>query len=105
MIEWEYYSKRRNIMLPDFIISRDIESYEGLIDSLLKMGINPPPKGMYQSAYAIAFPPAPKVKSKPRPRTVRKPTAVAKESAPTPTKLKSTRTRTPAKKKYGGKGA
>ena len=54
MINWEYYSKRRNILLPDFIKSRDVESYESLIDHLLKMGISPPPKGMFQSAYAIA---------------------------------------------------
>tara|TARA_R110000851_G_scaffold25240_10_gene72895 strand:- start:4728 stop:5042 length:315 start_codon:yes stop_codon:yes gene_type:complete len=104
MINWEYYSKRRNILLPDFIKSRDVESYESLIDHLLKMGISPPPKGMFQSAYAIAFPPVPKVK--PKPRTARKPApvSVSKEVKESPA-AKPKRTRNAPKKKLGSKSA
>lgn len=86
MISWNYFSKRRNVNLVDYIKSRDIENYNQLTEALASKGVNAPEKGEFQSAYAIAFPPVPKVKKtpaaakpktatkaqKPKPRTVRK---------------------------------
>ena len=60
MPDWNYYSKRRNIDLVSYIKFNDIETYERLVEHCEKKGItNPPPRGEFQSAYAIAFPPIP----------------------------------------------
>ena len=79
MMKWDYYSKRRNISLIDFIKVRDIGSYEDLTKTLSGMDISSPALGMFQSAYAIAFPPIPKVQ-KPAPKPKLPP--VLKATAP-----------------------
>ena len=72
MIDWEFYSKRRNINLVNLIKRNDIESYEQLKDYLKEKGVYPPEPGAFQAAHAIAVPPivvAPKAKPKAKPAT------------------------------------
>ena len=57
MVGWKYYCKRRGIQLPLLIVRRNIESYDHMIKWCQKEGIESPPLGEFQSAYAIAFPP------------------------------------------------
>tara|TARA_B100000214_G_C23844716_1_gene570506 strand:- start:197 stop:502 length:306 start_codon:yes stop_codon:yes gene_type:complete len=101
MMKWEYYEKRRNVSLVNFIKGRDIESYEHLTQELAKQNVEPPALGMFQSAYAIAFPPVPKVQPKPK---VKKPAAkkpAASKATPktkTVEKKPTTRRRTTRKK-------
>jgi outer membrane biosynthesis protein TonB len=71
MMKWEYYSKRRNVSLINFVKNRDIKSYEGLNVVLASIGIEAPDLEMFQSAHATAFPPIAKVRvSKPRKKKV-----------------------------------
>ena len=68
MIDWNFYCKRRRINLVNFIIRNNIESYDHLVEFLKNKDVNPPEKGEFQAAYAIAIPPVPnkqKVKEKP----------------------------------------
>jgi len=99
-MKWNYYSKRRNVSLVEFIKGRDIGSYEQLTEELARQSIEPPPKGMFQSAYALAFPPIPKVQ---KPTPVKKPTAkkptVKKPAAKKPATKKTTSARRTTRKK------
>ena len=68
MIDWNFYCKRRGINLVNFIIRNNIESYEHLVEYLENKDVQPPEKGEFQAAYAIALPPIPtkqEVKEKP----------------------------------------
>ena len=87
-MKWNYYSKRRNISLVDFIKNRDIESYEMLQENLQNLGVEAPELGMYQSAYAIAFPPIAKVQKPKSP--AKQPTEKPATSKP-PAKKRRTR--------------
>ena len=85
MIKWEYYEKRRNVSLVAFIRGRDIRSYEELTKELERQGIEPLDLGIFQSAYAIAFPPIPEVQPKPKKAPARKPRKpAAKKTTPAP---------------------
>ena len=73
MIDWDYYSKRRNVNLVNFIIKNDVENYDQLVEILNDKGVNAPPKGMFQSAYAIAVPPIESANTQPAPKAENKP--------------------------------
>jgi len=82
MIDWEFYSKRRNIDVAKYIVINDIETYENLTSFLADKGVNPPEKGMFQSAYAVAFPPIAKQPPKKKTKTqARKSTNKTSKSA------------------------
>ena len=93
-MKWNYYSKRRNVSLVDYIKGRNIESYENLTEVLALQDIQPPELGMFQSAYAIAFPPP---KSRKRTAT-KKPAAPKAVSKPKTKPAAVKRKRTPRKK-------
>ena len=81
MIDWEFYSKRRNIDLAKFIVLNDVETYDALVSVLAAKGVNPPEKGLFQSAYAVAFPPiATKPQRKKTKHTTSKPTKKTSKS-------------------------
>ena len=82
MPSWDYYKKRRNIDLVRFIVLNDIENYEQLVSLCEKRDVDPPPpKGEFQSAYALAFPPVPKKQAAPAPKkTTRKQTRTSKST-------------------------
>ena len=103
MMKWEYYEKRRSTSLVKFIEGRNIESYEHLTRELERQGVEPPDLGMFKDAYAIVFPPAPKVKPKPPvKKSVSKKPVVKKPVAKDPEKKapakRTRRTRTTRKK-------
>lgn len=61
MTTWEYYSKRRNINLADFI-SKNSMSYEDLCEFCGGRKVEPPSKELYQGSL-----PKPKAKTKKQP--------------------------------------
>lgn len=73
MIEWEFYSKRRNINLAKFIVINSLDTYDQLVDMLTSKGVTAPSKALFQAAYATAFPPivTPAAKPPKKSRTTR----------------------------------
>jgi len=72
MPNWEYYSKRRNINLAEFIVVNNVENYEQLVELCRRKGLeDAPEKASFQAAYAVAFPP-PKPAPAPKPRATKK---------------------------------
>ena len=96
MPSWDYYSKRRNLNHVRFIVANDIENYEQLEKVCSDRQIDPPPpKGEFQSAYALAFPPVPKQQKAPEPKKpARKKASTAKTTTP---RRKTTTTRKKSK--------
>ena len=90
MIEWEFYSKRRNINLAKFIVNNNIETYEQLADVLALKGITAPAKALFQSAYATAFPPIVTPAVKPT-KTAKKRRTATKRTSKRTTKPKASK--------------
>jgi len=90
MMKWEYYSKRRNISLLSFIKIRDIGSFEALNNVMSSMSIEGPTQAVFNQAYAIAFPPPPKLEKKPKVKAkVVKKTIASPAEIPQPKKVKA----------------
>jgi hypothetical protein len=68
MITWEYFSKRRNIDLQDFIQKQEINTYEKLHAFCDGRSVIPPTKSQYDIAYRVAFPTVVEPKQKPKPK-------------------------------------
>ena len=90
MIEWEYYSRRRNVNLFSFIKQWDIENFEQLVQILSKKGVKPPPVGEFDIAHKVAMPPISPVKpvAKPKPAPETKPKTTRRRGRPRKTKTK-----------------
>jgi len=65
MVSWEYYSRRRNISLKDFLKKRNIETYEQYCLELNSLGIVP----MLKENFELHVP---KIEPKPEPKPIRK---------------------------------
>ena len=77
MITWEYFSKRRNINLQNFVYKQEIKKYEDLQAFCVGRNVVPPTEEQYNSAYNAAFPP-----------TKQKPVKPAKKASPKPSRKK-----------------
>lgn len=81
MIDWEFYSKRRNVNLVNLIIRNNIESYEHLVEFLKEKEVTAPDKGLFQSAHSIAVPPIPNTQKAKAPAPSKKPKTTTKRRA------------------------
>lgn len=91
MIDWDFYSKRRNVNLARFIVTNNIESYEQLVSVLLDKGVTAPDKGLFQAAYAAAVPPIVSKPAKAKKTTRSTKPATKRRSTKRTTKSKSSK--------------
>ena len=90
MIEWEFFSKRRNIDLSAWIIEFNIENYEQLKELCHSKGVKPPLQSTFQAAQAVVIPTVGNLVE----REITEP----KKSPPKKTTRKRKTTRTPRKR-------
>ena len=55
MTTWEYFSKRRNVILQDFIKAEEFDTYEKLQAFCQDRNLYPPPLEKYAEAHSNAF--------------------------------------------------
>ena len=82
MTTWEYFSKRRNINLSDFILQQKFD-YEQMCEWCLGRDVTPPDKSIFESIkqkHEASI--KPKKKAKPRPKVETKPESAAKDPKP-----------------------
>ena len=107
MMNWDYYSKRRNVSIEKYVRGRNIKSYEQLVQTLEQQSILPPSREDFDKAYLAAYPPVvekPKkvVKAAPKkPAAARKPAAKKPAAKPKKTATSRSRRRTSAKNDSG----
>ena len=113
MMNWDYYSKRRNVSIEKYVRGRNIKSYEQLVQTLEQQSILPPTREDFDKAYLVVYPPVveyippvvekPKkvVKAAPKKPAARKPAAKKSAAKPKKTTTSRSRRRTSAKNDSG----
>ena len=83
LVAWEYFSKRRNVTLVQFLQTRKIENYEDLKRACQRLSVRAPSEGDYETAVQSLIVVPTKRKAKPvtkKPAVEKKP--VRRKRAP-----------------------
>lgn len=64
LVAWEYFSRRRNVTLAQFLQTRKIENYEDLKRACQRLAVRVPGESDYEAAAKSLVVPSPKPKAK-----------------------------------------